>query len=288
MAQEKSGGVKPAGAITLFFVIFLVGILGMLIHRTPISVTGAAYSLLTAAIMTGFLSWLVTKVRLSLASLALLLWLELFAVEYFVNYIEGFFFTTLFEGSYYVPLFGSKFASAVVSSLAVSLIVAASATLLIGQRGVVVGIMDSLSQHLSTRKAGPWVLRIVAGSIVYFPIYFFFGLLVTPFVLPYYNNPSFGLRIPSFSVMLPVELFRGLLFVLVLLPLLAAVAGGRTTRFVVLASMLYIPGGLVALLGSTSLPAQIVPFHAVEILADSIVYGLVLSRILQARVKPSP
>jgi hypothetical protein len=44
--------------------------------------------------------------------------------------------------------------------------------------------------------------------------------------------------------------------------------------------MLYIPGGLIALLGNPLLPAAIIPFHALEILADSIVYGFVLSRIL--------
>jgi hypothetical protein len=46
-----------------------------------------------------------------------------------------------------------------------------------------------------------------------------------------------------------------------------------------LAAMLYIPGGLIALLGNPRIPAPIIPFHGLEILADSIVYGFVLSRI---------
>ena len=80
--------------------------------------------------------------------------------------------------------------------------------------------------------------------------------------------------------MIPVELFRGFVYTLVLLPLLATVVGGRTAKFIALAAMLYIPGGLITLLGNPGIPAPIIPFHGVEILADSIVYGLVLSRIL--------
>jgi len=137
-----------------------------------------------------------------------------------------------------------------------------------------------LGEYLSRRKSSAWILRIATGSLAYFPIYFFFGMLITPFVLPYYNNSSFGLRIPSFAVLIPVELFRGFVYTLTVLPLLATLAGGRTTRFAALASMLYIPGGLIPLLGNATLPAPIIPFHGVEILADSIVYGLLLSRIL--------
>jgi riboflavin transporter FmnP len=77
-----------------------------------------------------------------------------------------------------------------------------------------------------------------------------------------------------------VELFRGFVYTLVLLPLLATIVGKRATKFIALAVMLYIPGGLIALLGNPLLPAPIIPFHALEILVDSIVYGFVLSRIL--------
>jgi hypothetical protein len=49
--------------------------------------------------------------------------------------------------------------------------------------------------------------------------------------------------------------------------------------------MLYIPGGLITLLGNPGIPAPIIPFHGVEILADSIVYGLVLSRVLRRKLQ---
>jgi hypothetical protein len=271
--HEKLGGAKPVKVLALLLVVFAIAILSKLIDNIPITATQAAYSLLTAAIMTGFLAWLVPKVRLTPRSLALILWLELLIIEYLNNYVEGLFFTTTFESR--------SLAEVLVSSFIISAIVATAAALLLGHGAA--GITASLREHLSTRRRSSWALRIAVGSVAYFPIYFLFGALVSPFVLPYYSNPAFGLRIPPFTVMIPVELFRGFVYTLMLLPLLATMVGGRTTKFVALASMLYIPGGLLALLGAAGapmLPIQILPFHGLEILADSIVYGYVLSRIL--------
>jgi len=166
-------------------------------------------------------------------------------------------------------------------------VVAAAAAFLLGRGGPTTELRGALAEHLSTRTRRSWVVRIVAAGLVYFPIYFFFGMLVTPFVLPYYDNPAYGLVIPTFGVLVPVEILRGFLFALVLLPLLAALGGGKNTKFAALAAMLYIPGGFVALFGNTLLPPQIIPFHGVEILADSVVYGFALSRIVGARNEPN-
>ncbi|HMD79645.1 MAG TPA: hypothetical protein VKF39_06665 [Nitrososphaerales archaeon] len=280
MSEQGRGVAGGAKVVALLVTIFILETLdNLVVHGVAVTPTGAARTLLGAVVLAIFLAWLGPRIHLSLRSLVLLVWLDLFAVEYMINYVEGVFFTTMFEGSYVSTV------TVIVFAALVSGIVAASAAFLMGRQGGNTGIRASLKEHLSTRTARSWVIRIVVASVVYFPIYFFFGLLVTPFVMPYYNNPSSGLVIPSFAVMVPVELFRGFLFVLVLLPLLVATTGGRNTKFVALAAMLYIPGGFVALLGGTSIPPQIIPFHATEILADSIVYGFVLSRILQRGVK---
>jgi hypothetical protein len=269
--QEKTRGIKPVRILVLLLVICAVPILTRLIENIPITTTQLAYFLLNGAILTGFLAWLVPKIRLSRWSLTLLVWLELLVVEFLNNYVEAYFFTTRYSNP-------AVLAQSVASALISSVITATVAALLLGYG--ISGITASLKKHLSTRTSGSWILRIVVGSVAYYPIYFFFGLLIMPFVLPYYNNPSFGLRIPSFAVVIPVELFRGFVYTLMLLPLLATVVGGRTTKFIALAAMLYIPGGLIALLGNQTIPAAIIPFHGLEILADSIVYGFVLSRVL--------
>ena len=60
--------------------------------------------------------------------------------------------------------------------------------------------------------------RIVLSSVIYFT----FGGIVSPIVLPYYTSLSYGLRMPGFEVLAPLEIFRGFLYVIALLPLLAA------------------------------------------------------------------
>jgi hypothetical protein len=275
---EGGGGVaRGAKVVALLVVVFVLEALdNFIVHGVQFTLTGTAYGLVTAAAVAIFLAWLVPKIHLGLASLGLLLWADIFAIEYLINQLEGLFFTTMYVGA---PLLLMK---SVVFGAIVSGIVSAIAAYLLGQRGETQGIMASLKDHLSTRTNRLWILRIVAGSVVYYPIYFLFGLFVTPFVLPYYTNPSSGVVIPSFAVMVPLELFRGFLFVVVLLPLLAAVTGGRNLKFVALAAMLYIPGGFVTLVGNSLLPSGVIPFHATEILADSIVYGFVLSRLIGA------
>ncbi|MGA8858304.1 MAG: hypothetical protein WB643_14220 [Candidatus Bathyarchaeia archaeon] len=269
--QGKTGGNKSARVFALFLVICAVPILTRLVENIPITATQLAYSLLNGAILTVFLAWLVPKMRLRRWSLTLLVWLELLVVEFLNNYVEAYFFTTRYSNP-------AVLVQSVASALISSVISATAAALVLGYG--ISGITVSLKEYLSKRTSSSWILRIAVGSVAYYPIYFFFGLLISPFVLPYYNDPSFGLRIPSFAVMIPVELFRGFVYTLVLLPLLATVVGGRTAKFIALAAMLYIPGGLITLLGNPGIPAPIIPFHGVEILADSIVYGLVLSRIL--------
>jgi hypothetical protein len=271
LMEEKRSRIMPERTLLLFLIVFVVPIATRFIENIPITAIQLAYYIINSTILTGFLAWLIPKIRLSRWSLTGLVWLELLVVGFLNNYVEGFFFTNMFDRL-------AVLVQSVTSALISSAISAAAAALLLGYGTA--SITTSFKDHLATRRTTSWILRIFVGSAAYFPIYFFFGALITPFILPYYNNPSFGLRIPPFAVMIPVELFRGFVYTLVLLPLLATMVGSGTTKFIALAATLYIPGGLIALLGNPLMPAQIIPFHALEILADSMVYGLVLSRIL--------
>jgi hypothetical protein len=70
--QEKKSGIKPLRILALLLVIFAVPILTRVIENIPITPTQLAYFLLNGAILTGFLAWLVPKIRLSPWSLTLL------------------------------------------------------------------------------------------------------------------------------------------------------------------------------------------------------------------------
>jgi len=221
-----------------------------------------------------FLIWLQDRCRLQRRGVALLLWVNLFIVGSFSNMLEGYFFTEVFDSANAL-IEGSAFMVVFAGLQAVY----ASFTLPEGEKR----LRDSIDSYLATRGGSGWAMRVLAGALCYFPVYFFFGMLVSPFVMPYYRDPSFGLVVPPFTVIVPLEVFRGLMYVACLLPIVAALSSGRRITAIALTGMLFIPGALLPLLADQGLPAPIIPFHLVEIFADSAVYSYVLARLLEAK-----
>jgi len=237
-----------------------------------LSPTSYILSLIAGIILTLFFAWLISQMKLRKLHVFALIWLNLYVIRFLSNMIEGFFFTTIFDSI-------RSFVVAALIPLFFTLIESAFAGALLTSEGEE-SLNSSIRKYLSSRSCSSWIKRIAAGSIAYFPIYFFFGMLVFPFVAEYYSDPSLGLKVPGFEVIIPVEIFRGFLYVIVLFPLMASLKWNRKTSFIALSSMLFIPGALLPLILEPSLPPEIVPFHLFEILADSLVYGLALSMIL--------
>ncbi len=223
-----------------------------------------------------YLSWIQGEMRLGLAGLASVLWLNFYVVGSLSNMIEGYFFTNVFESD-------TVFIMGALAMLFFSGLQAGLASIILekGDRG----LRGNLVEYLGETDALGWFKRVTIGTLSYFPVYFFFGMLVSPFVLPYYSDPSLGLVVPPFTVIIPVEILRGFLYVATLLPMAASLGADRRTNTVAFAGMLFIVGAFIPLLGDQGLPPQIIPYHLVEILADSIVYAYVLSRILSKKEK---
>jgi hypothetical protein len=235
-----------------------------------------AWSFAGGILVALLLAWMLPETELRRLDLIAVVWLVLFIVARFNNVLEGYFFTSVFASV-------SVFVSEVFLSLLTTLVQAIMAGVLFIAEVPSRSLISDLSSYVEERKFVSWAWRIVAASIVYFPVYFIFGALISPFVVPYYTNPSSGLKIPSFTVIIPLELLRGFLYVISLLSLFATIRGSRKTVFAAIASVLYVPGALVPLMVPHSLPAEILPFHLVEILADSIVYGALITWLLSRK-----
>jgi len=218
-----------------------------------------------------YLAWIQGEMRLSFPGLASVLWLNLFMVGSFSNMVEGFFFTSVFES-------GSEFMMGALVMLFFSGVQAGLASIIL--EGGEKRLKECLREYFAETSAMSWLKRVAIGALSYFPIYFFFGMLVSPFVMPYYSDPSLGLIVPPFTLIIPVEILRGFLYVAALLPIAASLGADRKENAVTFAGMLFISGAFIPLLGDQGLPPQIIPYHLVEIFADSVVYGYVLARIL--------
>jgi hypothetical protein len=264
--------------------IFALGFVFLQIGRESLlrigqlELTGTAWNFVGGIFIAILLAWMLPKTRLKRFDLIVLVWLVLFVVQQFSNLVEAYFFTSLYS---LVPVFVSAIFLSLLTTLVEGIMAAALFLRKIHDRSLV----SELSSHFKERSSASWAWRIVVSSVAYFPIYFIFGALIGPFILPYYMNPSFGLKIPSFAVIIPLEFLRGFLYVLVLLPIIAAVQSSRRTLVAVLASVLYVPGALVPLIVQTSLPSGIVPFHLAEILGDSIAYGAVIAYLLGRKLR---
>jgi len=230
-------------------------------------------SLVGGVLIGGLLVWMSGKMRLKRFGYFILISLVLFVVGRFSNYVEAVFFTTMFANL-------SVLTAGVVFALLLSFVEGGLAAVLFLPESHEGSLFAELSTYFGERTWSTWLWRILLASAAYFPIYFFFGMLISPFVIPYYSDPSLGLKIPSFAVMVPVELFRGFLYVIIMLSVFSTVRAKRRTMAAIVGLILYVPGGLVPLMSEHALPPQIVPFHMIEIFADSIVYGIVLTRLL--------
>ncbi len=131
----------------------------------------------------------------------------------------------------------------------------------------------------ATAFAGPpstWWWRIVLAWLAFPVIYIFFGMLVSPIVVPFYKEPSFGLTLPGWDTILPVVLLRSALALAVTLPILLLWSRSRRSLFVSLAIAFFALMGLIGLAATTFFPPTLRVVHSIEILGDAVVYAWAL------------
>ncbi len=139
---------------------------------------------------------------------------------------------------------------------------------------------------LGQRPLGSWIWRSLLVGVLYVPTYWTFGALIYPIVKPYYNNPAYGLKLvtPNFWVLLVLELVRGLLYVVALLPVLAVTRGSRwqTWLYVFVFIGMFNAWQLVV---NLTWPAQLRLGHAAEITGDVLVQSLCFCWLLTLKFK---
>jgi len=242
--------------------------------RGAVSFGFAVSSFIAGLLFAVVLGYVFLQVPFRLSVRIAIAWLALFIIEIFSNLLEGYFFTTL------IPTI-SLFFAATMMALLITFIQAFLAGVLFIPRGPLSSLTTEMRDYFSRRSWYSWVLRVALCSVIYFPIYFTFGGLISPIVLPYYTESyGLGLRIPSFEVMVPLELIRGFLYVVALLPLLIALKIKRRALYAAVVSVLYIIGAFGPLLIDETLPIVLRTVHGIEILADCLVFGAVIVHLL--------
>ncbi len=234
-------------------------------------------SSLIAGTLTGLtLGPLASRLNLPLFGRACLWFLLLFVLNGLVNVVEAIFFTT-------IPLsqLASSFAILAFGQAALAVLL----TLLFRPQQTGPGLLTRLRETLAQRTRVSWALRFGLAALSYLPIYYAFGMIVAPFVLPYYNNPDMGLNlvVPGLGVILPLEIGRGLLYAPTMFPLIAVLRGGAWSRAFWLGLTIAVLGSWVPMLQAPGWPLVLRMAHGLEITADAFVQGIVLAWLLGTR-----
>ncbi len=193
-----------------------------------------------------------------------------FVIGGLINLIEALYFTTMFE---------TGIASLLLVTAVGYLGLAASLAYLFPPQLPVRRMREVARETWRQRSALSWLGRLVVAALAYVPIYLGIGMLIAPIVTPYYTDPSLGLglRIPGFDVILPLEVFRGLLMVLALFPLVYLWRGTRLGLAFALGWTVAILGGIVPMLTNPTFPPVLRITHGIEITVDSFLLGLALA-----------
>lgn len=211
------------------------------------------------------------RLTLPTAQRAVLLFMLLLMLSSVINFIETLFFTT-------TPV--AEQVTGVVTSGVGYIGLALLLALLFRPEAVERGLLTALRESLGQRGWTSWTWRFLLAGFLYMPTYLLFGFVVSPIVVPYYEGLGLDLVIPGFGVMLPLAVFRGLLYVLTLFPLVAVLRGSRrSVAFWVILTLTVLVAGL-PLLSVVWWPVTLRLAHGLEITADSIVHGLIIVWLL--------
>ena len=236
----------------------------------------------TQALVTTFLAGVVigltlgplsARLALPTAQRAGLLFVVIFVLNSLISVVEALFFTTIPAAEYLYTLVTSAIGHI---GLAVLL------SLLFRPASVERGLLTALRETLGRRRWTSWVWRFGLAGLLYLPTYFFFGMLIYPIVRVYYEDPTLGLSlaVPGFEVILPLEVGRGLLFVLTVFPLIAVLRCSRRSLAFWLGMAIAVLGAVTPMLQASWFPLTMRLVHGLEITADSIVHGLIIAWLL--------
>lgn len=139
---------------------------------------------------------------------------------------------------------------------------------------------ETARDFFARRDALAWTWRLGLAAICFAPVYWFFGVLVTPFTLDYYRQNLYGLRMPQVEVLVPVLLLRSILFMLAALPIIAGWLLSAKSLFWRLGFALFVLVGFIYMLAATYMPLSVRIPHTLEILADSFVHAGLLVLLL--------
>ncbi|MFW9832354.1 MAG: hypothetical protein ACFFD8_11325 [Candidatus Thorarchaeota archaeon] len=204
-------------------------------------------------------------------------WLTLFIIQWFTTMVEGYLFTTMLTP----PLL----LAAVMFGLLISFLHALFIGFLFSPNITDMSLRIEIKSYFAQHPWYHWLWRFLLTSILYMVIYYSIGTLISPIVLPFYLDMGIGLTVPPVWVILVVEISRGFLYILALLPLLLSLAVDTKELYLLIAFALYLPS-VAMFLPNPTFPVLLRIIHGLfEILVDSLLFAAIIILLLKPENK---
>lgn len=185
---------------------------------------------------------------------------------------------TVIEGAFFISTLGPALPALVLMELISTVATAAVITALFAPAGPVQPVV------LSRRSVGAWAWRLAVSALSYVVFYWVFGALNYGLVThTYYETHQAALVVPPAQTILMLEVLRGAMLMLSVLPLALAwpLNGASRMRLAVLCGVvLFVVGGLVPLISNASLPLFLRVASGWEIFFQNFSTGVVVALLL--------
>jgi hypothetical protein len=276
MSQTKITQLA-ATRIAIFAAIY--ALFGLLIPIQGYVSVGFAIGTIATAILYGVTLYYVnTNIPLGRKARFLITWLAIYSIQMLMPVLEGVFFSTQFEGAPEL-IFGALIFGWVLvmpTALAGAILFSPAKVQSFGE------LKRGYFERVSKVQFGG---RFVIASALWMVIYFVFGTIVAPYVLPYYSEGGVGyqLVLPALQVILGLQLLRGFILVLFILPLIISTKLEWKQLAGVITALLYIGGALAVFLISDQYPLVLRMIHGMEMFADAAFAGIAIAYLLGRR-----
>lgn len=200
----------------------------------------------------------------------LCIWFFNFLVQHFLQILEQLIFTTMVDFGYSTVsnLFTSAFMSLVVATFWKPEKTSKSLSV-------------ELPVFVKRRKASDWAWRLLMAWFAYVLIYYLMGVTISPIVKGYYLDPTMnlGLVLPDLKVILEMQVIRGALYLLAVLPII--ILWQKSAKLLWIWVGLAILAQVATLMAlSYWLPLNLRLAHGVELTVDSFAQAYLYVRLL--------
>ncbi len=232
---------------------------------------GFVLSFIAGMVISLILGFVSIRSTFSFVSRCILVFFILFILSYAIHIIDYIIYST-------TPLYELYYGFAIITALYI--VIAAVIAFLFSPPDDTDSVITQLRNFFSGHSINWWIVRVLISGALYIPIYFICGFIIWPIVEPYYNDPSIGLDLitPSFAVIIPIQLVRGIIFVIVLIPLIAMAVRDGYEKWKLVLFLTAIIGGLLlpGYIADQNWPIILRVVHGLEITAGAFFHSLVI------------